>query len=105
MDLIWTDVGPDMNISKILYCFNCKYLYIDYFIHIPTKVIKCTYIGISNNINTYYSYLPANDPQMNVPQNGVFVLESTFAKMLNNNPSDAIEYNILGNGKSVPIIL
>lgn len=42
---------------------------------------------------------------MNVPQNGVLVFGSTFAKMLNNNPSDAIEYNILGKGNNVPIML
>jgi len=42
---------------------------------------------------------------MNVPQNGVFVLESTLAKILNNSPSDDIAYKILGNGNSVPIIL
>lgn len=50
-------------------------------------------------------HLPAKVPQINVPQNGVFVLASTFAKTLNNKPSDAMEYNILGNGNSVPIIL
>jgi len=42
---------------------------------------------------------------MSVPQNGVFVLESTLEKISNNNPSDAMEYNILGNGNSVPIML
>lgn len=52
-----------------------------------------------------YSYLPAKAPHMNVPQNGVLVLESTLEKIVNNNPSDAMEYKILGNGNSVPIIL
>lgn len=50
-------------------------------------------------------YLPVKIPQSNVPQNGVFLLESTLEKISNNKPSDAIEYNILGNGNSVPIIL
>lgn len=42
---------------------------------------------------------------MKVPQNGVLVFGSTLAKILNNNPSEAMEYNILGNGNSVPIML
>lgn len=42
---------------------------------------------------------------MKVPQNGVLVFGSIFAKILNNNPSEAMEYNILGNGNSVPIML
>lgn len=50
-------------------------------------------------------FLPAKSPQINVPQNGVFVLASTLEKMLNNNPSVAMEYKILGNGNKVPIML
>lgn len=57
-----------------------------------------------NNI-LFSVYLPVKIPQINVPQNGVFLLESTLEKISNNNPSDAMEYNILGNGNSVPIIL
>lgn len=56
-----------------------------------------------HNVNN--SHLPAKVPQMIVPQNGVFVFGSTLEKISNNNPSDAIEYNILGNGNNVPIIL
>lgn len=57
------------------------------------------------NIILSSEYLPVKIPQINVPQNGVFLLQSTLEKISNNNPSDAMEYNILGNGNSVPIIL
>lgn len=50
-------------------------------------------------------HLPVKIPQSSVPQNGVFLLESTLEKISNNKPSDAMEYNILGNGNSVPIML
>lgn len=53
----------------------------------------------------FFVYLPVKIPQINVPKNGVFLLESTLEKISNNNPSDAMEYNILGSGNSVPIIL
>lgn len=74
-------------------------IYINYFSISYTHTVKY-YIIIFLIL-----HLPAKAPQINVPQNGVFVLGSTFEKILNNNPSDAIEYNILGNGNSVPIIL
>lgn len=51
------------------------------------------------------SYLPLNVPQIIELQNGVFVLELTFEKILNISPSDDIQYNIRGNGNNVPIML
>lgn len=50
-------------------------------------------------------YLPLNVPQIIELQNGVFVLELTFEKILNISPSDDIQYNIRGNGNNVPIML
>jgi hypothetical protein len=71
----------------------------EYAINVPIDImfINCCRSKILDKI-------AANAPHMSVPQNGVFVLESTLEKISNNNPSDAMEYNILGNGNSVPIM-